>query len=522
MSHLVVHGGAPLSGRIVPSANKNAVLPVLCATLLTRETVRLQRVPDITDVRRILDAFRQLGSRVVADLARGELELQHRDTCFDAHAHRLPQAMRSSILLAAPLLARFGAARIENDVRGCTLGVREIDPHVEVFERFGARVERCADAVLLSVDGPLRAVDHWLPYASVTTTENFVFCAAVASGTSTLTNAASEPHVQEFCRFMNRLGARIDGIGTSRLTITGVDRLGGGDFGFGEDFHEIVTFLALGAISGGAVSVRNSAPEQFPLIDRCFAQFGVQVQHAAGWSHARVDGALAVREPFTHHVLPKIEAAPWPYLPVDLLPLFIALGVHAQGSTLFWNKVYDGALGWTAELAKFGAHAFTADPHRVVTFGGKPLVAAEVESPYIIRVAIALLMVAAGIPGRSVIRHAGPIRRAHPRFVENLVSLGARIEWADADPASAAERIGGREPQPDAGRDDERAVEHADKQEDLGLQRVHQLGLTRRRLEELAAEQADAQARADRAEPDHVPHGEGQEVDAVHGVLLGG
>ena len=432
MTHLVVHGGTPLAGRLVPSANKNAVLPILCATLLTRETVRLQRVPDITDVRKLLEVFRQLGSRVAVDFARGELELQHRDTDFDDRVHRLPQAMRSSIMLAAPLLARFGAARIENDVRGCTLGVREIDPHVEVFERFGASVERRADALRLACAAPLRAVDHWLDYASVTTTENFVLCAALASGTSTLTNAAAEPHVQEFCRFLNGLGARIDGIGTSRLTVAGVDRLGGGDFVFTEDFHEVVTFLALGAITGGDVRVKNSAPEQFPLIDRTFAKFGVQLHHEAGWTRASLDGPLAVREPFTRHMLTKVEAAPWPYLPADLLPLFIALGVHAQGSTMFWNKVYDGALGWTGELTKFGAHTFASDPHRVVTFGGKPLVPAEVESPYIIRVAIALLMVAAGIPGRSVIRQAGPIRRAHPRFVENLAELGARIEWAEA------------------------------------------------------------------------------------------
>ena len=144
-----------------------------------------------------------------------------------------------------------------------------------------------------------------------------------------------------------------------------------------------------------------------------------------------MDDRLRVREPFTQHILQKIEAAPWPYLPVDLLPIFIALGVKAEGSVMFWNKVYDGALGWTSELSKFGAHAFLSDPHRMVTFGGKPLVPAEVESPYIIRVAIALLMVAACTNGRSVIRNASPIRRAHPRFVENLCSLGARIEWSE-------------------------------------------------------------------------------------------
>ncbi len=434
MSNLIVHGGTPLTGRIVPSANKNAVLPILCATLLTREPVRLVGITDITDVRKILDVFRQLGSRVEVDFAEGVLDLHHAQTKFDPKQHHLPQEMRSSIMLVPGLLARFGVAKVENDVQGCTLGVREIDPHVEVMERFGARVERHTDALLLHADGKLRANHHWTDYASVTTTENFVLCAALADGTSTLNNAASEPHVQEFCAFMRMLGAQIEGVGTSRLTVHGVGKLGGGEFRFIEDFHEAVTFLALGAITGGNVEVRNSAPEQFPLIDRTFAKFGVEVRHEGGWSRARLpEGRLRVREPFTRNILQKVEAAPWPYLPVDLLPIFVALGVRAEGSMMYWNKVYEGAMGWTSELSKFGAHTVMADPHRVITFGGKPLAAAEVDSPYIIRVAIALLMVAASIPGRSVIHNATPVRRAHPQFAENIRALGAHIEWVEGD-----------------------------------------------------------------------------------------
>jgi UDP-N-acetylglucosamine 1-carboxyvinyltransferase len=434
MSKLLVHGGKPLSGRIVPSANKNAVLPVLCATLLTSAPLRLVGIPEITDVKKILETFRAMGSKVEMDFATGVLELQHQAAAFDLDTHRLPQEMRSSIMLAPPLLARFGAARIENDVQGCTLGVREIDPHVELMQRFGADVERRPEALILRAPHKLQANHHWLDYASVTTTENFVMCAALADGSSSLTNAASEPHVQEFCRFMEMIGARIEGIGTSRVTVHGVKELGGGEFRFTEDFHEVVTFLALGAMTGGDVRVKNSAPEHFPLIDRTFSKFGVKVIHEGGWSSAEVDPAgLHVREPFTRNILQKVEAAPWPYLPVDLLPIFVALGVRAEGNMMYWNKVYDGALGWTSELSKFGAHAFLSDPHRVITFGGKPLAPAEVESPYIIRVAIALLMVAASIPGRSVIHNATPIRRAHPRFAENLRSLGASVEWVEHD-----------------------------------------------------------------------------------------
>jgi UDP-N-acetylglucosamine 1-carboxyvinyltransferase len=433
MSNLIVHGGAPLSGRIVPSANKNAVLPILCATLLTRQPVRLLGIPEITDVRKILDIFRMLGSEVEVDYTTGVLDVHHRDTVFDPQRHHLPEEMRSSVMLVPGLLTRFGIARIENDVQGCTLGVREIDPHVEVMERFGASVERGRDMLLMRADGQLRGNHHWLDYASVTTTENFVLCAALAKGTSTLMNAASEPHVQEFCAFMRMLGAQIEGVGTSRLTVHGVGTLGGGEFRFTEDFHEAVTFMALGAVTGGSIEVKNSAPEQFPLIDRTFAKFGVTIVHEGGWSRAIVDGKLRVREPFTRNILQKVEAAPWPYLPVDLLPVFVALGVKAEGSMMYWNKVYEGAMGWTSELSKFGAHSFLADPHRVVTFGGKTLAPAEVESPYIIRVAIALLMVAASIPGRSVIKNATPVRRAHPRFAENIRALGAQIEWVEGD-----------------------------------------------------------------------------------------
>jgi UDP-N-acetylglucosamine 1-carboxyvinyltransferase len=429
MSSLIVHGGTPLRGRISPSANKNAVLPVLCATLLTCEPLRLNGVPDITDVRKILEIFRTLGSDVRLDREAGTLDLHHRDTAFDAARHRLPEEMRSSIMLVPPLLARFGVARLEDNVKGCTLGVREIDPHVEVFRHFGGRVERTEGSLLVRLAEAMRPVDHWLDYASVTTTENFVLCAVAAAGTSTLTNAASEPHVQEFCRFMAMMGARIEGIGTSKLTVHGGAPLTGGEFRFDEDFHEITTFLALGAITGGEVQVRNSAPEQFPLIDRTFAKFGVRIEHRDGWSQAHRSGPLKVQAPFTANVLTKVEAAPWPYFPVDLLPIFIALGVRAEGNAMFWNKVYDGALGWTGELSKFGAHVFSSDPHRLITFGGGPLAPAVVESPYIIRVAIALFMVAASIEGRSEIRNAAPIRRAHPRFAENLRSLGVRVEW---------------------------------------------------------------------------------------------
>ncbi len=431
MARLVVNGGRPLSGAISPSANKNAVLPVLCATLLTREPVVLRKVPDITDVRKILAFFEALGSSVEADFSSGIVHLTHgRD--LSAKGARLPVGMRSSIMLIPALLHRFGRALIEDDPKGCTLGVREIDPHIDVFRAFGAEVSSEADGIAITGPRAFRPARHWLDYASVTTTENFLMCAVVAGGASQLVNAACEPHVQEFCRFLGLMGAAIEGVGASTLSIDGRAELGGADYTFAEDFHEIATFLALGAITGGRVQVKNGAPAQFQLLDRTFAKFGVEVSHLGGWSRVSSNAALRVQPAFTAHLPQKVEAAPWPYVPADLLPIFIALGVKAEGSVLFWNKVYEGALGWTSELTKFGAQAMTCDPHRLVTFGGRPLAPATVESPYIIRVAIALLMIAASIEGRSVIVNAEPIVRAHPRFVENLVSLGADVAWEDA------------------------------------------------------------------------------------------
>ena len=429
MAKLLVNGGRRLVGAVTPSANKNAVLPVLCATLLTDEPVTLRNVPDITDVRKLLDYFRSIGSVVEADFDAGVIRLRHGGD-LDARTARLPSGMRSTIMLIPALMRRFGGVVLEDDSKGCTLGMREIDPHVEVLRAFGATITARSEGVLIEAPAQFQPASHWQDYASVTTTENFMMCALLAPGRSRLVNAACEPHVQEFGRFLILMGARIEGVGASTVVIEGGKPLGGAEYAFVDDFHEVATFLAMAAITGGDVRVRNGAQDQFPLLDRTFAKFGVTVAHQDGWSTVVSRGPLRVQRPFTAHMMQKVEAAPWPYVPADLLPIYIALGARAEGSVMFWNKVYEGALGWTSELTKFGVQVVACDPHRVITFGGQPLTAAEVESPYIIRAAIALLMVAVSVEGASVIDNADPIRRAHPNFVETLQTLGADIRWA--------------------------------------------------------------------------------------------
>lgn len=428
MADLIVNGGKPLSGTITPSGNKNSALPILCATLLTDDKVTLLNVPHITDVEKLVTFFSEQGSQVRWNRATGRIDLDH--STFDARRlnGELPAGMRSAVLLFAPLLQRMKKLTIPTNAKGCSLGIRELDPHLEILEKLGARISRNG-SLTLALKGRFRGARHWPDYMSVTATENFAMAAALAEGESVMINAASEPHVQDLCGVLVGMGAKIAGLGTSQLTVTGVKALRGGTYTINSDHHEVVTFLALGAITGGEVRVKHSLPQHFDLMGRAFAKLGVKIEHQGDTAIVRKNQKLVVQQPFTTNLLPRIEAAPWPYFPVDLLPCMLALSVRAKGDVMFWNKVYEGGFTWMPELVKFGAHVVVSDPHRVIIFGNKPLHPATVEAPYIIRAAVALYMVAASIPGRSVVKNADTIRRAHPNFVENLRSLGAEVEW---------------------------------------------------------------------------------------------
>jgi UDP-N-acetylglucosamine 1-carboxyvinyltransferase len=428
MADLIVHGGKPLSGTIKPSGNKNSVLPILCATLLTDEKVTLTNVPHITDVEKLASFFVEQGSRINWDRGAGRMEIDH--STFDAGRleGELPAGMRSSVLLFAPLLQRMKKLVIPSNAKGCSLGIRELDPHLEILEKLGAAISHNGK-LTMRLKGRFCGARHWPDYMSVTATENFVMAATLADGESVLLNAASEPHVQDLCTVLAAMGADIEGIGTSMITVRGAKKLRGGSFAINTDHHEVVTFLALGAITGGEVRVQHSLPHHFDLINRSFAKLGVNIRYERDTAIVPRRQKLVVEQPFTPNLLPKIEAAPWPYFPVDLLPVMIALAVRAKGEVMFWNKVYEGGFTWMSELSKFGAHVVVSDPHRITVFGAKPLRPTTVEAPYIIRAAAALYMVAASIEGKSIVKNADTIKRAHPNFVENLRSIGAEVEW---------------------------------------------------------------------------------------------
>jgi UDP-N-acetylglucosamine 1-carboxyvinyltransferase len=427
MADLIVDGGHPVSGTIRPSGNKNAVLPMLCATLLTEEPVTLHNVPEISDIDKLVEYFRAKGSHVDRDLEAQTLTIRHDFATFQSSDAELPVGIRAAVLLLAPVLVRSKRLTFDTEAKGCALGVREIDPHLEILERFGGKIVS-THPYQVARDGDVVAADLWPDYASVTATETFAMIAAVARGTAMMNNAASEPHVQALCEMLVAMGARIEGSGTSRLTITGVEALHGATVRVPDDHHEVATFLAIGGVTGGRLTVETDMAPHMTLILRQLNKLGLEFEMGDG-SVTVTGWTRRVTEPYTMEMLPKIEAAPWPYYPADLLPHAVGIAVGCTGDIMFWNKVYEGALGWSAELLKFGARVHLSDPHRLIVFGGNPLRPATVEAPYIIRVVVALLLAAIQIPGTSRIKNGDPIRRAYPHFVEKLSALGAKVHW---------------------------------------------------------------------------------------------
>jgi len=430
MANLIVRGGNKLSGVITPAGNKNSALPILCATLLTDELVKIKNFPELTDVSKLIELMQSLGSKINWDKEKEEVQIDNSGFCKSFGDNGFPLGMRGAVLLLAPLIHRHKVLEVKEEIGGCSLGIRELDPHLEVLSTLGAKVSSDGKIKIEANDG-LKGGSLWQDYMSVTTTENFAMAASLANGTSVMVNAASEPHVQDLCNFLVQMGANIEGIGSSTLTVHGVEKLHGTEFTISSDHHEITTLLALGAMTGGDVRVNNAIPEHFQLINKTFAKFGVDIKYDGDTAYSVSNGKLKVVEPFTKNLLQKVEAAPWPYFPTDLLPLIMALAVKAEGNSMFWNKLYEGGFFWIPEMIKFGAHIVMCDPHRVIVFGGKELKPTTVDAPNIIRATVALLMVALTIEGESVILNADTVKRAHPNFVENLQKLGADIRWEE-------------------------------------------------------------------------------------------
>ncbi len=422
MSSFIVTGGHELSGAIRPAGNKNAALPVLAATLMSAEPVTVRNVPRIRDVHTLLEIMESLGASVTwngantvvvnaAGVEAGDLDPE------------LSERIRASILLAGPLLARFGSLSLPPP-GGDVIGRRRLDTHLLAFRALGAEVETSAG---LDIRAPsLKGADMFLDEPSVTATENAVMAASMAEGETVIRNAAAEPHVQDLCHLLGAMGARIEGIGTSNLTIHGSSTLGGADFEIGPDHVETGSFIGLAAVTRSRLVIEDAPVAHLDSILLGFRRLGID---------CRVEGPDLVvdgrREPvirmdaFGH--IPKVDDGPWPAFPADLTSIAVVAATSARGTILIHEKMFESRMFFTDKLVSMGARIILCDPHRVVVVGPSSLRGARVESPDI-RAGMAMLIAALGARGDSLIRNAGQIERGYERIDERLRTLGARIE----------------------------------------------------------------------------------------------
>ena len=422
MNRLIIHGNKPLNGLFTPAGNKNAALPMLAACLLTDEPVVLSNVPDILDVRVMLELLEHLGVSVVrrknaVTLCAGGI----RSTRLDPD---LCKKVRSSILLAGPLTARHGSAELFSP-GGDVIGRRRVDTHFLALRSLGVSLEIGPDSFKLS-GKKLTGTTILLDEASVTATENALMAACLAKGNTVLFNAACEPHVSDLGSLLIKMGAHIDGLGTNRLTIRGVARLHGATHRIGPDYIEIGSVLAAAAVTGGTVRIPVTTDRDWlPVLSQSFAKLGVDLDSQKRVLSLTRLKNLRIRKDLTFDI-PKVEDGPWPTFPSDLMSVAIVLATQTQGTTLFFEKMFESRLYFVDSLISMGAQIVQCDPHRVIVMGPSKLHPAHLNSPDI-RAGMALLIAALCARGKSTIDNARMIDRGYERIDERLRELGADI-----------------------------------------------------------------------------------------------
>ena len=418
----LIQGGNPLSGEVTPSGNKNAALPMLAASLLTDQEVVLRNVPRIEDVEIMVHILEALGAEV-HDGGGHTLTIRARELRETAIDTDLGRSIRASILFAGPMLARSGRVSLPPP-GGDVIGRRRVDTHLEALRALGAKVE--ADGGYRLEAQRLEGTEIFLDEASVTGTENALMAAATARGTTVLRNAASEPHVQDLSRFLEGMGARIDGIGTNTLVIEGVERLGGIEYEIPSDHIEVGSFLAAAAATRGDIRIHKAYPDHLRMILLTLRRLGVEAQVTGDEIHLPPHDRLQVRFDL-HGGIPKIDDGPWPAFPADLMSIAIVLATQAEGTVLFFEKMFESRLFFVDKLISMGARLVLSDPHRVVVVGPSRLRGQTLESPDI-RAGMALLVAALCAEGESTIHNIAQIDRGYERIEEKLQRLGASIE----------------------------------------------------------------------------------------------
>jgi UDP-N-acetylglucosamine 1-carboxyvinyltransferase len=422
MEAFVIEGASPLNGAIRAAGNKNAALPIIAAALLTEEPVALTNVPAITDVETMLELVADLGVEVEHG-AGGEVRIQAVEVTKRELDEELCSRIRASVLLAGPLLARFGEAIIPPP-GGDVIGRRRLDTHIHAFTRLGADVH--ANRRYHMRASGLVGANVFLDEASVTGTENAVMAAVLARGETVIGNAASEPHVQDLCRFLVSLGAEIDGIGSNVLRVRGVERLRGGSWRICPDHIEVASLIGLAAVTEGDIVIEDVVPEHLSAIWPGFERLGVSWEVGDTWVRVPDGQELVVRDDIGSQI-PKIEDGPWPAFPADLTSIALAVATQARGTVLIFEKMFENRLFFVDKLVNMGARIILCDPHRAVVNGPARLYGERMESPDI-RAGMAMLIASLCAEGRSTIGNIGQIDRGYERIDERLRALGARIE----------------------------------------------------------------------------------------------
>lgn len=422
MDKFIIEGGYPLHGEMTPSGNKNAALPLLAACLLTTEPVILRNVPSILDVKTMRRLLESLGV-TFTDLDAHTWKIQAAEV-FPANLDPdLCRRIRASILLAGPMTARVGELHLPPP-GGDVIGRRRVDTHMLALTGLGAEVHY--DRTFHFKARHLRGADILLDQASVLATENAILAAVTAEGETTIRNAASEPHIQELCKFLNVLGGDIDNIGSNTLKIRGVKSLHSGEFTIGPDYLEVMSFVGAAVVTRGSIRIRNAGIRDLDMMKLVLGRMGV-VWDVDGEDLVVPENQRLEVEPDLGGAIPEISVMPWPAFPTDLMSIAIVLATQAQGSILFHDWMYPSRMYFTDKLVGMGAHIVLCDPHRCIVQGPSQLFAEKLESPDI-RAGMALVLAALSAQGTSVIRNVGQIDRGYEQVEQKLSSLGARIQ----------------------------------------------------------------------------------------------
>jgi len=432
MSAFVIEGGHPLSGTITPQGAKNEALEVICATLLTPEEVVIRNIPDILDVNNLIRLLKDIGVKV-RRLSDNDYSFQADDINLDYLESdefvKKCAALRGSVLMIGPLLARFGKAVITKP-GGDKIGRRRLDTHFLGFKYLGADFHHVDNRNVYEIAAKeLKGCYMLLDEASVTGTANIIMAAVFAKGTTTIYNAACEPYLQQLCHMLNAMGAQISGIASNLLTIVGVDSLHGTEHRLLPDMIEVGSFIGMAAMVGNGIRIKNVSLRNLGIIPDAFRRLGITINEEGDdlvipqQEHYQIDS-------FIDGTIMTLADAPWPGLTPDLLSVLIVVATQAQGSVLFHQKMFESRLFFVDKLIDMGAQIILCDPHRAVVVGHDRRVrlrAGRMASPDI-RAGIALLIAAMSAKGTSRIDNIEQIDRGYENIEERLRMLGARIQ----------------------------------------------------------------------------------------------